>query len=310
MSAQRPKRIVAVGEILWDCIGKERHIGGAPFNFAFHASQFGHEACVISRVGRDPLGQEILESVRRMGISCEHIQVDTEHPTGTVKVSVNLFGEPTFKIEGDVAWDYIEATEAQHNLVRTADVLWFGTLAQRAATSRASIQALLETARNARREVLLVCDLNLRQPFYSPPIIRQSLEHCRVLRLNEDELAIVKKMFGRESASDRQFAVEIMQQFHILLVAVTQAGRGCTLHTPDAEVRHPGFLVDVANTVGAGRAFTAAMVTQLLEGAPLAEVARYANLTGAYVTTHPGAAPRFTPSGLGRFEMELERMQR
>jgi len=306
MTNQQRKRIVALGEILWDLIGEEMHVGGAPFNFAFHASQFGHEAWIVSRVGNDLPGRELLQAVEQMGLSTQHIQMDLARPTGTVEVTVNLFGEPTFKIVENVAWDYIAATKAQHDLVRSADVLWFGTLAQRSKTSRASIRELLETARSQPRDILIVCELNLRQHFYSIETIQQSLECCRVLRLSEDELQIIKGMFGRANASDRDFARELMDTFGILLIAVTRSARGCTLHTPDAEVRLPGFVVEVVDTVGSGRAFTAAMVTKLLEGAPFAEVARYANLAGAYVATQPGATPRFSPYVLQRFEMELE----
>jgi len=309
MTKQQRKRIVALGEVLWDMIGAEKHVGGAPFNFAFHASQFGHDAAIVSRVGNDALGRELLQAINQLGLSSAHIQVDLSHPTGTVNISVNLFGEPTFQIVENVAWDYIAAPQAQHELVRSADVLWFGTLAQRSTVSRESIRELLETARGARRDILIVCDLNLRQRFYSPELIRDSLGLCRVLRLNDDELKIVKGLFGRSRVADRDFAGELMDTFGILLIAVTHSGRGCTLHTPDAEVRAPGLVVDVADTVGSGRAFTAAMVTKLLEGAPFAEVARYANLAGAYVATQPGATPRFSPYTLQAFELELEKQK-
>ena len=306
MTEPRRKRVVALGEILWDIIGNEKHVGGAPFNFAFHASQFGLDAWIVSRVGNDPPGQEMLRAVKQMGLSSDHIQVDLRKPTGTVEVSVNLFGEPTFKIVKDVAWDYIAATQAQHDLVRSADVLWFGTLAQRSEVSRQSIRELIQTARSQPRKTLIVCGLNLRQHFFSAELIRESLGFCNVLRLNEDEMKMVKGFFGRSRASDREFARELLGTFGILLIAVTHSARGCTLYTPDAEVRSLGFVVDVVDTVGSGRDFTAAMVVKLLEGAPFAEVARYANLTGAYVATQPGATPRFSPFTLQRFELELE----
>jgi fructokinase len=306
MTGQHRKRIVALGEILWDIIGQEKHLGGAPFNFAFHALQFGHDAWIVSRVGSDALGQELVTTVRQMGLSSDHIQVDLQRPTGTVNVSVNLFGEPTYQIVEDVAWDHIAVTRAQHELVRSADVLWFGTLAQRSRVSRDSIRQLIAAARSEPRDILIVCDLTLRQLFYTPEIIRHSLEVCRVLRAGEDELRIVKGLFGRGRATDREFAHELMDTFGILLIAVTHGARGCTLHTPDAEVRVPGLVVDVVDTVGTGRAFTAAMVTKLLEGAPFGEVARYANLAAAYVATQPGATPRFSPYVLRAFEMELE----
>lgn len=307
MTAQQRKRIVALGEILWDIFDDKRRLGGAPLNFAFHASQFGHEAWVVSRVGDDPAGREILSAVKQLGLSSEHIQVDRERPTGSVRVSVNLFGEPSFEVAEDVAWDYIETTEAQRQLVRSADVIWYGSLAQRCEVSRRSIRSLLETARSERPDALVLYETNLRQSFYSPQLIRESLEFCRVLRLNEDDFEKIRGLFGRARASEREFALELIDTFDLLLVCVSRGPRGCTLHTPDAEVGHPGFVVDVVDTVGAGRAFTAAMVTKLLEGAPFPEVARFANLAGAYVATKPGATPRFSPYVLQRFELELEK---
>lgn len=307
MNDNQRKRIVALGEVLWDVFGEEKHPGGAPLNFAFHASQFGHNAAIVSRVGDDPLGREILAAVEEMNLSPDYIQVDPEKPTGTGNVSVNLFGEATFEIVEDVAWDYIEATKAEEALVRSADVLYFGTLAQRSEVSRTSIRRLLAIAQSEPRDILIICDLNLRQLFYSPEMIRQSLEYCRVLRLKEEALTTVKGLFGHNTASEREFALELMDTFGILLVCVARSARGCTLHTPDAEARIPGYVVDVVDTVGAGRAFTAAMVTKLLEGAHLAEVGRYANLAGAYVATQAGATPRFSPYVLQRFELELEK---
>ncbi|MBM3334625.1 carbohydrate kinase [Candidatus Sumerlaeota bacterium] len=304
MTNQQRKRIVAIGEILWDIIGEEMHIGGAPFNFAFHASQFGHDAWLISRVGNDPLGREILSTVRKMGLSPDHIQVDLSKPTGAVNVSVNMFGEPTFEVAENVAWDHIAATQAQLELVRSADVLWFNTLAQRSKASRSAIRRMIETALSAQPDVLTVFAANFRQQFYSAEIIQESLQYCRVLRLGEDELATVKRLLGRTRVSDRDFALELMKTFGILMVAVTYAARGCALHTPDAEIRSPGFVVDVVDTVGTGAAFTAAMIAKLLEGARFAEVARYSNLVGAYVATQPGATPRFDRYTLGRFELQ------
>lgn len=306
MTEQQPRRIVSLGEILWDQFREKKHLGGAPLNFAFHASQLGHHASIVSRVGDDTLGREILDAVGEMGIDCTQIQVDPNKPTGTVNVSVNIFGEPKYDIIEDVAWDYIEATEVQHALVRSADVVCFGTLAQRSAVSRASIHALLETARGESRDILIVCDLNLRQQFYTTEIIRRSLDFTRVLKLDEDEFCVVKGLMGRGAAADREFALELMDSFGLLMIAVTRSARGCTLHTPDAEARMPGFVVDVVDTVGCGRAFTAAMVSKLLEGAPFGQVARYANLAGAYVATQAGATPRFDPFVLRNFEMELE----
>jgi len=309
MTGQPRKRIVALGEVLWDIFEDKKRLGGAPLNFAFHASQFGHHAAIVSRVGDDDLGREIIERLDQLRLGHDYIQIDPEHPTGTVHVAVNLFGEPKFEIVENVAWDFIEAAKAQRALVRSADVICFGTLAQRSPVSRETIRQLLESARNERRDILIVYDVNLRQNFYTPETIRRSLEYARVVKLNEDEFAVVKGLFGRNEASDREFALELLDSFGLLMICVTHSARGCTLHTPDAEVRAPGFVVDVVDTVGSGDAFTAAMVTKLLEGAPLVEVARYANLAGAYVATQPGATPRFSPYVLQRFEMELDDKQ-
>jgi fructokinase len=306
MTNHQGKRIVALGEILWDVFPDKKHPGGGPLNFALHASQFGHRAWVISRVGHDALGRELLDAVREMRLPTDFIQVDSQKPTGTATVSVNLFGEPKFEIARDVAWDNIEATPEAYGIALSADVIWYGMLAQRSKPTRNAIRSLLAAAKSASSDILIVCELHLRQRFYSPELIRQSLEFCTLLRLNEDEHKVVKGLFGRASAADRQFALELMDTFSILMVCITHGPRGCTLHTPDAEVHSPGFVVDVVDTVGTGRAFTAAMVTKLLQGARFNEVARYANLAGAYVATQPGATPRFTPYVLQRFELELE----
>jgi len=304
--AQHGKRIVALGEVLWDIFSDQKRPGGAPLNFAFHASQFGHEAWVVSRVGQDESGRRLLAAVRDLGLPVDHLQIDPVKPTGTVQVSVNLFGEPRFQIIEDVAWDALEATPEAHALVRSADVIWFDILAQRTKAAREAIRALLAGARGEPRDILIVCEFNLRQRFWTPEIIRESIEYCRVLRLNDDELKTIKGLFGLADLSDREFAVELMRSFALLLICVTHGPRGCTLHTPDAEVHSLGYLVDVKDTVGSGRAFTAAMVTKLLEGARFIDAANYANLAGAYVASRPGATPRFNRSTLEQFEKSLK----
>lgn len=306
MTPHKPKRVVAIGEVLWDIIDDKKRLGGAPLNFAVHAGQFGHDAWIVSRVGDDLRGRQILSAIEQMGLGRDFIQVDPERSTGVVNVSVNMFGEPKFDISENAAWDYIEATDAHRTLVSTADVVWYSTLAQRSKTSRNAIRELLETARNAPRDILIVYELNLRQKYHTPEVVRESIEYCRVLKMDEDEFRSIKALFGMGHLSDREFAVELMDTFALLLIAVTYGPRGCILHTPDAEVKHPGYVVDVVDTVGSGRAFTAAMVTQLLDGARFNEVARYANLAGAYVATQSGATPRFDRHVLQNFELSLQ----
>lgn len=295
--------VVAIGEVLWDIIGAEKHLGGAPFNFAAHCRHLGTRSAIISRVGRDELGDEILTRARELGVDAGLIQRDAEHPTGQVHVTLDADGQPTFDICTGVAYDYLAADPAALARVGEADVVCFGTLAQRHPVARRSIATLLEAAPQA----LLICDLNLRPPHYSAEVVRESLVRCHLLKLNDDELRVVQGMLQRENMDEDQFLLHLLDVYGLELVCVTLGARGCILRTHQERVVAPGLKCRVVDTVGSGDAFAAALVVKYTAGRPLAKVADFANLVGAYVATQPGATPPITPEVLEAFAARSQR---
>ncbi len=295
--------VVAIGEVLWDVIGAEKHLGGAPFNFAVHCHHLGASSAIVSRVGQDELGTEVLVRARELGVDVSLIQRDTEHPTGQVHVTLNPDGQPEFDICAGVAYDYLAADPQALARVHAADVVCFGTLAQRHPVARRSINTLLKAAAQA----LIVCDLNLRPPHYSVEVVRGSLSRCHLLKLNDDELRTVQGMLGQDDLDEDAFLLHLLDAYRLKLVCVTLGARGCILRTHQERVTAPGYACQVVDTVGSGDAFTAALVIKFLAGRPLAEVADFANLVGAYVATQHGATPPVTQDMLKSFVAQSQR---
>lgn len=282
METSQPPLIVALGELLWDLLPAGPRAGGAPFNFAFHCQQLGHPAIIVSRVGRDPLGDALRREVRRLGLSDAFIQEDTELPTGTVGVAVSVTGQPTYTIAEPVAWDRIAWTPELATLVSKARAVCFGTLAQRAKESQATIQRLVA---ECPAMTLRVCDINLRPTSDDPTVWRSTLEQGDWLKLNDDEVERLRATFDLT-------AEPIMALSPAQLTCVTHGADGCTIYTPDAEpLRQAGYPVQVVDTVGAGDAFTAALLTQYLEGKSLAVAARFATIYAALVAAQAGGTP-------------------
>ncbi|MFO7900455.1 MAG: carbohydrate kinase [Planctomycetota bacterium] len=296
-------QVIGLGEILWDIFGEERHLGGAPANFAYHVHALGDRGIPVSRVGADELGRELLDRLGRLGVPTEFIQVDPHHPTGTVVIRLDDAGQPDFNITPDVAWDYLELTDGLERLAERADAICFGTLAQRSPISRRTVRRLLGAAGRA----LIVCDLNLRSELIDLgpddaagiDTVAGSMGLADVLKLNEQELATLAGAFRRQEGGEA-LARWLIEKFHLRLVCLTRGAGGCVLYGPEGRTEEPGIEVDVADTVGAGDAFTAALVHGLLAGRPMAEVAAFANRVGAYVASRPGATPPLDRSRLPR----------
>ena len=305
--AKKGPTILALGEVLWDVFPKARLLGGAPLNFAVHARNLGADAHIVSRIGTDEMGDEIARAVQRFGLSMKTVQRDPKRPTGRVNVTVDAKGQPTFEIVKGVAWDAIEETPEAQAVAARAEAVCFGTLAQRSARSRKTIQDLVRQAESAR---LKVCDINFRQRFYTREIVESSLKPANLLKLNEDELPVLLKLVevSGNGAAPRGDVVELMRRFELDMVCVTLGERGAVLHTREAEVRSPGYRVKVADTVGSGDAFTAGLVVKLLAGAPKEEALDFANLVGAYVASEPGATPELDVKALSAFAKGRERM--
>jgi len=290
--------IVALGEFLWDLLPTGRQAGGATFNFAFHCHQLGHPAIIVSRVGDDDLGRELREAVKRLGMSDEFIQVDREHPTGTVAVQIDAKGQPTFAIAENVAWDFIEWTPSLGELSTSARAVCYGTLAQRAPQSRNTIGTFIP---NTNVDCIAVFDINFRKPFLSQAVIDESLRLAEWLKLNEDEARQLVRTLDAWPAEHLNGVGGYWRQRLLPVIlsekavyAVTRGANGCVVGDVHQDFDLPGVRVPVVDTVGAGDAFTAALLTQKLEGKRLVDAARFANAYAAVVASKRGGTPKVT----------------
>jgi fructokinase len=279
--------VVGIGEVLWDLLPGGKQLGGAPANCAFHAHAMGADAPLISAVGRDPLGAEILEILARQGIPAGAVAIDPLHPTGTVSVQVGEAGEPRFTIDEGVAWDYIPASPEAIEAAARADAICFGTLAQRSAPSRATIRTCIEAARPG---CLRVLDVNLRDPFADAACVAGALAFADLLKLNDAELPRIAAWLGLDG-TETAVLDALLARYSLRLIALTRGGRGSRLRGADGDSVHGGYQVEVVDTVGAGDSFTAAVIMGLLRGRPLDEINDDANRIASRVCTRSGAFP-------------------
>ncbi|MBI9071891.1 MAG: carbohydrate kinase [Melioribacteraceae bacterium] len=279
--------IVGVGEILWDVFPQGRKLGGAPANFSYICKELGAEAYVISAIGNDEIGKELIADADKKNINKKYIQIHPKYPTGEVSVVIGGDGEAHYKIHELVAWDSIKNEKRLKELLSRVDAISFGTLAQRAMVSRNTIREILySTAPNA----IKMLDLNLREQYYNKIIIEDMLLYADVLKLNEDELPIVAKYLGFESDEDKVLKY-LLEKFSLNLIAYTKGKKGSRLITAKEESVMGSPKVDVVDTVGAGDAFSAALVMGLLNNLELKEIHGLAVDIASYVCTQNGAMP-------------------
>jgi fructokinase len=286
-----PPVIVGVGEVLWDLLPAGPQLGGAPANFAYHAQALGARARVVTRVGNDRLGQEVLQRFNTMRLPIDTVQIDEQRPTGTVAVSLSADGVPQFTIHEDVAWDRLRATEQALQTVRDADAVCFGSLAQRAPASRAAIQQLVASA---PAQAFRVFDVNLRQRFYSREVIEQSLRLANVLKLNSDELPILAEAFGFAGAPRSQVEA-LARSFGLKFAVLTLGSQGSFIYRDGDWSQQPAQPTSIVDTVGAGDSFTAAVVMGLLSNMELDEAHAFAADLARYVCSQAGATPALPP---------------
>ncbi|MEO8960234.1 MAG: carbohydrate kinase [Ginsengibacter sp.] len=283
------KIIVGFGEVLWDILGYEKLLGGAPANFGYHCKQLGADAKIVSAVGNDELGDEIIQHFIQKGLPTEYLQRTPAYPTGTVTVEIDERGVPSYIIHEPVAWDYIEWNDSLQSLSAKADAICFGSLSQRDDVTRATLQRML---RSVSQRCLKVFDINLRQPFYTEQVLLESLQLANVVKMNIDEALIVGDMFNW--GDDVQIIVlELFKKFNFQLIAITYGEDGSKLFTPDRESFMEVSPVKISDTIGAGDSFTAAMVTGWLNQSPLAEIHELATNLSAYICTQRGAMPSY-----------------
>jgi fructokinase len=277
-------RVVGIGELLWDIFPNGRRLGGAPANFAYHASRLGCLGTVVSRVGADTLGRDALARLDTLGVDRSPVQTDPLLPTGTVAVALDPHGHPRYAIHADVAWDALEWTPDLAALAPEAAAVCFGTLASRGPRTLDTVRRFLGAA---GPHCLRIFDVNLRQDYHSPERVRAFLGLCDVLKLNEDELPRVAHMCGAGGDA----AEGLRRRFGLKLVALTLGSRGSVLYADGLRLEEPGAPVAVADTVGAGDAFTAALVAGLVRGLDLPLIHKRAAALSAYVCTQEGAMP-------------------
>lgn len=280
--------VVGMGEALWDVLPEGKKIGGAPANFAYHVSQFGLDSAVISAVGDDALGAEIIENFNQKGL--RHLIETVPYPTGTVQVEIDQAGIPQYEIKENVAWDNIPYTARLENLAERTRAVCFGSLAQRNVVSRNTINRFLD-AMPQDDSRLIVLDVNLRQGFFNKEILCNSMTRCNILKINDEELVTVSRMFGYPGIDLQDKCWILLGKYNLKMLILTCGINGSYVFTPGNVSFQPTPKVEVADTVGAGDSFTAAFISSFLKGLPVAEAHRRAVDTSAYVCTRQGAMP-------------------
>lgn len=280
--------VVGMGEALWDVLPEGKKIGGAPANFAYHVSQFGLPSCVVSAVGDDDLGREIIENFTAKGL--KQLIADVPYPTGTVQVEIDQSGVPQYEIKENVAWDNIPYTERLESLAERTTAVCFGSLAQRNVVSRNTINRFLDVV-SRNEENLIVFDVNLRQGFYNKEILCNSMKRCNILKINDEELVTVSRMFGYPGIDLQDKCWILLGKYNLKMLILTCGINGNYVFTPGNVSFQPTPKVEVADTVGAGDSFTAAFISSVLKGKSVSEAHSLAVRTSAFVCTEKGAMP-------------------
>ena len=280
--------VVGMGEALWDVLPEGKKIGGAPANFAYHVSQFGLPSCVVSAVGDDALGKEIIENFTSKGLN--QLIAEVPYPTGTVQVEIDPAGVPQYEIKENVAWDNIPYTAHLEMLAEKTKAVCFGSLAQRNVVSRNTINRFLD-AMPQNEDTLVVFDVNLRQGFYNKEILCNSMKRCNILKINDEELVTVSRMFGYPGIDLQDKCWILLGKYNLKMLILTCGINGSYVFTPGNVSFQPTPKVEVADTVGARDSFTAAFIASILKGKSVQEAHSTAVQTSAFVCTKKGAMP-------------------
>lgn len=285
--------VIGIGEALWDVLPEGKKIGGAPANFAYHVKQFGLDSCAVSAIGDDALGKELIENFKDKGVN--FLLETVPYPTGTVQVEIDQAGIPQYDIKENVAWDNIVLTDELKELAKKTRAICFGSLAQRNIISRETINEFLDNI-PAENDPLIVFDINLRQGFYNKDILTNSMERCNVLKINDEELVTISRMFGYPGIDLMDKCWILLGKYNLKMLILTCGINGSYVFTPGNVSFLPTPKVEVADTVGAGDSFTAAFIASILKGADVATAHRKAVDTSAFVCTQQGAMPTLPDS--------------
>lgn len=279
--------VVCFGEALWDMLPTGKRLGGAPLNVAYHLQQLGKSVAVISKIGKDDLGKQMLNELSAKKIRTTFFQADDDHPTSVVQADIADQHEVVYTIVENVAWDFIEYTNDLKNLVSNSHYFVFGTLASRNHKTRNTLLQLLNVAK------IKVLDINLRPPFYDRELVESMLIQADIVKMNRHELALLSAWFSA-ATDDRDRQQALKERFQIKTTIVTDGAKGATVLTEEGFFSCSGVPVTVADTVGSGDAFLAAFIARTIDGASTGEALKFANLLAAFITTKDGACPDYT----------------
>ena len=278
--------IVGLGEALWDVLPEGKKLGGAPANFAYHAAQFGLDTMAISALGEDALAEETIEALKEHNLN--YLMPRVPYPTGTVQVTLTGNGIPIYDIKEDVAWDNIPFTAEMEEIAKNARAVCFGSLAQRNVVSRENIQRFLDATPD---DCVKIFDINLRQNFYTKEIIQESMRRCNILKINDEELVLIGRMFGYPGLDIENKCWLILGKYDLDMLVLTCGTNGSYVFTPGQMSFQETPKVEVADTVGAGDSFTGSFCAAILSGMPVTDAHRRAVEVSAYVCTQNGAMP-------------------
>ncbi len=292
------RTVISFGEILWDILPDRTVLGGAPLNLAYRVNSLGDRGLIVSRLGRDEHGRRAFDRAAALGLDTSYLQTDEHHPTGTVRVSFDSNNNPDFVIIPQVAYDYIEVTGPLREIASAADYFCFGTLSQRSAVTARTLEELLDAAGGSVK----LLDINLRKDCYTTDTVRRSLERCDILKINEDEARELSLMLSCGHGSIEGFCREAVERWSLTCCVVTLAERGAfACSRENQKVYLPGYRIGLADSVGAGDAFTAGFVHCLLRNLPLSEAVELGNVLGALVSSQKGATVPVTPAQIESF---------
>ena len=295
------KTIFAYGELLWDLLPTGKALGGATTNFIFRINQFGDNGFLISKIGNDENGREALEKLTELGLAVHHIQTDPKLPTGTVPVILNAQGVPDFTIIQNVAYDHIVLTGDMLHLASMADCIYFGTLSQRMEQSRNTLYTVMQKAPDAVKFL----DINLRKDCYSLQTITESLEAADILKINDEELAVLKGMFNLPGNSLQELGSEVISRYRLKLALVTLGEKGACIITNNGNYSYdPGYRINVIDTVGAGDACSAGFMHYYLNQHSPGDSLKFGNATGALVAATKGGTQTVSKEEIIRFMHE------
>lgn len=289
--------VVGIGEALWDILPEGKKLGGAPANFAYHVSQFGLESIVVSAVGNDKLGKEILDNLTDKKLNT--LIDEVHYPTGTVQVELDNNGIPCYDIKENVAWDNIPFTENLKSIAEKTTAVCFGSLAQRNIVSRETINKFLNLIPN-KKGIYKIFDINLRQGFYTKDILCRSMEQCNILKINDEELVTVSRLFGYPGIDLQDKCWILLAKYNLEMLILTCGVNGSYVFTPGNVSFVETPKVEVADTVGAGDSFTAAFIAALLMKKTVREAHQFAVNVSAFVCTQNGAMPQLPENYISR----------